>query len=169
MKASYTLFDAAVSSPLPDCMVTMLKDNLLLNAKRDALASVKASLGGKECQDVLGRRKDAAKRAFDKMCKADASTAGASKKGGAQLSMDAFCQDLFDRGVAKEAVITPTSPVKGKKLPEVRTNLSMIDVKGAFVTSQKVEKNNAATTINRNDTGSSFSANANSNRKMSTA
>ena len=140
--------DAEVSSPLPDCMVTMLKDNLLLNAKRDALASVKASLAGKECQDVLGRRKDAAKRAFDKMCKADASTAALSKKNGAQLSMDAFCQDLFDRGVAKEAAITPTSPVKGKKLPEVRTNLSMIDVKGAFVTSQKVEKNNASTTIN---------------------
>ena len=33
-----------VPKPLPGCLETILKDNLLLNAKRDALAEVKAAL-----------------------------------------------------------------------------------------------------------------------------
>uniref|UniRef100_A0A7S2CRY1 EF-hand domain-containing protein n=1 Tax=Haptolina brevifila TaxID=156173 RepID=A0A7S2CRY1_9EUKA len=138
----------SVGTPLPECLTSMLKDNLLLNAKRDALAAVKSQLSDKECQDVLGRKKDAAKKAFEKMCKSDPATAAASKKSGVQLSMDWFCQDLFERGVIKDATVVPTSPVKGKKLPEVKISLSSIDAKGAFVTSQKVEKNNASTTIN---------------------
>ena len=36
--------EAAVSSPLPGCLDTMIKQSLLTNAKRDKLALVKASL-----------------------------------------------------------------------------------------------------------------------------
>ena len=62
--------------------------------------------------------------------------------------MERFTQELFEVGVAKEAAVTPKSAVKGKKLPEIKTNLSIIDAKGAFVTAQKIEKKNANTTIN---------------------
>jgi hypothetical protein len=134
-----------VDVPLPDCLVTMLKENLLLNAKRDQLAAVKAQLKQDGVQDAMQRRRDGLKRVFDKLCKSEKQKPG---KGGPTLSMDVFTQDLFERGIARDVEITPTSPVKGKKLDPVVTKLSVIDAKGAFVTSQKVEKENTATTIN---------------------
>ena len=144
---SMTLAGGATKAdvPLPDCLVTMLKENLLLNAKRDQLAAVKAQLKQDGVQDAMQRRRDGLKRVFDKLCKGEKQKPG---KGGPTLSMDVFTQDLFERGIARDVEITPTSPVKGKKLDPVVTKLSVIDAKGAFVTSQKVEKENTATTIN---------------------
>ena len=56
------------------------------------------------------------------------------------MSLERFAQELYDLGVARELSVTPKSPVKGKTLPEVKTCLSVVDAKGAFATSQKVEK-----------------------------
>ena len=135
-----------VPKPLPGCLETILKDNLLLNAKRDALAEVKAALTTDgPTKQVLAARRDALKSKFDKLVK----SSGA--KPGAGITMERFCQELFELGVAKECVVQPTSPVKGVTLPEARTNLSLIDVKGAFVTSQKVERNNKASTITNDE------------------
>jgi len=135
--------------PLPDCLTAMLKENLLLNAKRDALAAVKAKFKEDAVQDAMQRRRDGLKRVFDKLAKADAANQPKVKGvTGPALSMEGFTQDLFERGIARELEIVPTSPVKGKKLEPVKTNLTIIDAKGAFVTAQKVEKNNQATTIN---------------------
>ena len=68
--------------------------------------------------------------------------------GGPALGMERFCQEMFELGVAKEASVTPVSPVKGVVIPAIKCSLSLIDCKGAFVSSQKVEKNNANDTIN---------------------
>ena len=145
---------SAVPEPLPNCLVTMLKDNLLLNAKRDALASVKAKIleslhSGvpNALQAAVNAKKSDLKYRFEKLAKADP-TAAQHKKTGPQVSIEPFSQHLHEIGIAKEVAVTPKSPVKGKTLPEVKTNLSVLDVKGAFVTAQKIEKKNANTTIN---------------------
>jgi len=139
---------AAVPKPLPGCFESMLKENLLLNAKRDALAGVMASLRtDPETIAILSARKDDLASKFKKLAASDATTAAASKKSGPQVSMERFCQEMFELGLAKEVVVSPISPVKGKTIPDVKTNLSLIDCKGAFVSAQKVEKKNSNTTI----------------------
>ena len=48
----------------------------------------------------MQRRRDGLKRVFDKLCKGEKQKPG---KGGPTLSMDVFTQDLFERGIAREA------------------------------------------------------------------
>jgi hypothetical protein len=36
----------------------------------------------------------------------------------------------------KEVTVTPTSPIKGKAVPEAKTSLTLLDVRGAFVSAQ---------------------------------
>ena len=52
------------------------------------------------------------------------------------VSMERFCQDLFDRKVTKDIMVDPTPIVKGVALPKRHSNLSWLDAKGAFVTCQ---------------------------------
>ena len=143
-----------VKTPLPECLVTMLKDNLLLNAKRDALAETKKQLfADPKAMEAIRKNKDALKARFEKLAKADvAATASSPKKAdGKSVSLERLMQELFEIGVAKEVMVQPISPVKGKTLPSVRTNLTIIDAKGAFVTAQKVEASNANNTVNSDE------------------
>ena len=120
---------------LPECLVTMLKDNLLLNAKRDALAETKKQLfADPKAMEAVRKNKDALKARFEKLAKADvAATASSPKKAdGKSVSLERLMQELFDIGVAKEVMVQPISPVKGKTLPSVRTNLTIIDAKGSL-------------------------------------
>ena len=48
------------------------------------------------------------------------------------MSLERLMQELFDTGVAKEVMVQPISPVKGKTLPSVLTNLTIIDAKGSL-------------------------------------
>jgi len=137
-----------VPKPLPGCLEAMLKDNLLLNAKRDALAGIKAQLvSNAAAKQIIAVRTAPLKRPFEKLAASDPTT-GKDKKSGPAVGIERFCQELFDLGVAKEVIVSPVSPIKGKTLPDIRTNLTMIDCKGAFVSSQKVEKKNSAATVN---------------------
>ena len=62
-------------------------------------------------------------------------TAGAAPS----VSMERFCQDLFDRKVTKDIMVDPTPIVKGMTLPQRHSNLSWLDAKGAFATCQNRE------------------------------
>ena len=132
---------SAVPKPLPGCLETMLKDNLLLNAKRDALNGVIVMINrDASSKEALARRRDALKNKFEKMAKADTATAAANKKGGPALGLDRFCQELYELGVCREVMVEPKSAVKGTTIAPVRTNLTTVDCKGAFASVQKVEK-----------------------------
>lgn len=136
-----------VPQPLPDCLTSMLKDNLLLNAKRDALGEIKAQIGADvEAQAALRSQKEALRAKFERLAKSDTSAAAAAKKGagGAQVSLERFSQEIFDLGLAKEVTVQPKSAVKGKTIPEVKTALTIIDAKGAFVTSQKIDSRSSS-------------------------
>eukprot|EP00966_Prymnesium_polylepis_P296122 6840029-Prymnesium_polylepis.1 len=67
------------------------------------------------------------------------------------IGMELFCQDMTDRGVAGDKYVTPIPSVQGQSHPEVHCNLSMLDMKAAFVTGQIHEANASeeeTTTIN---------------------
>ena len=63
-----------------------------------------------------------------------------SKTGGnmrvPHMSIDQLFADLEKRRVLVDKVVRPSPSVKGTTLPEVHSNLSRQDVKGAFVTCQ---------------------------------
>ena len=46
---------------------------------------------------------------------------------------------MGERGLLKELSVRPTSAIKGQLLPEVHTNLSALDIKGAFAACQDAE------------------------------
>ena len=48
--------------------------------------------------------------------------------------------DKGSRRIVREVTITPTPAVKGMTMPKVHSNLSQLDIKGAFVTAQKVDE-----------------------------
>jgi hypothetical protein len=52
------------------------------------------------------------------------------------VTMELFCDDMMDRSVADDKMISPTPAFTGQILPLVHTNLSQLDCKGAFVTCQ---------------------------------
>ena len=127
---------SAVANPMPGCLETMIKKNLLTNAKRDKLALVKASLvTDKEVTLLMPGLKARLKKAFDAL----SATGVRTLFGKAVISMDMFNQDLVDRGVTKDIMVKPTPAVVGVPLPEVHSNLSWLDCKGAFVTCQSGE------------------------------
>jgi hypothetical protein len=126
---------------LPGCLETLLKNHVLLNAKRDKLALVKSSL--ETDADVLAVLPDLKKRlqkttpeskSFD-----DVTKTGVRKVFGKQvMSMDLLQDELTSRRVTKEITIHPTPKVKGDSYAPRHCNLSWLDAKGAFKTAQWV-------------------------------
>jgi hypothetical protein len=140
---------SAVPEPLPGCLETMLKNHLLLNAKRDALADVMRKMASDgPTKAVLANRRDALRMRFEKLSKSDAKAAAAKASGkGPLVSMERWCEEMFELGLTRDVVVTPTSPIKGKSLPEMKTSLSLIDCKGSFVSGQDMQKKSTSGTI----------------------
>ena len=57
------------------------------------------------------------------------------------MTMDHFVGMLVNRTVAKDVLVHPTPAVSGMAAPEVHSNLSQLDIKGAFVTAQQGDSN----------------------------
>ena len=104
----------AVSAPLPGCLETLLKKHILTKAKTDTLAKVKKMVEkDPEVQIVMRPRKAELEKQFEIAAKSDTTmTAGKSLS----VSMERFCQDLFDRKVTKDIMVDPTPIVKGVAL-----------------------------------------------------
>ena len=127
--------ETAVEYPAPGCLDHLLKKCLLQNAKRDGIALVKSAVAEEpDVQVALWSYKSALLKEFRMVI----GNAGAS---GQNLSMDVFLDDLFDRGIIRDQMVTPKSAVVGQELPQVHLNLSLLDAKAAFVTAQKEEAN----------------------------
>ena len=122
----------APAHPLPECLEVILQKNLLKRAKLDALIKIKKMVSKEPA--VLASLKPLR----PKLKRRFAQLATPSKAAGQELSMsqDAFCTDLFDRGVTKEITLRPKAAVKGALLPEVHSSLSFLDTQGAFATCQ---------------------------------
>jgi hypothetical protein len=131
-----------VNLPLPGCLETLLNKNILKNAKRDRLAKVRRAV--LEFPDVQAALKAAApklKPHFEAAVKGDTSVQTTGSK--LVMGMDAFCQDLVDRKVAKDIIVKPTPAVKGMVPPNVHSNLAWLDAKAAFVSGQKADEKDA--------------------------
>ncbi|KOO22536.1 hypothetical protein Ctob_006009 [Chrysochromulina tobinii] len=120
---------AAVANPLPGCLEALLRKSLLQSAKRDGVASVKAAINDDpDVQVALWSYKANLAKRWKLLT-----------QGEKVLSMDAFLENLFDRGIIRDQMVAPTSAVVGATPPAVHLNLSLLDAKGAFVTAQKDE------------------------------
>ena len=129
---------------MPKCLENMLKDNLL-NAKRDSLATVKAAIGTDGATKQIIARQRNLKSKFEKLCKSETSVK--DKKSGPQRHGPLLPEPLRAwRCQGGQRAVQVAG--QGQTIPEVKTNLTLIDVKGAFVTSQKVEKKGNNSTIN---------------------
>ena len=133
----------APAHPLPDCLDAILQKNLLKRAKLDSLIKIKKMVSKEPA--VLASLKPLRpklKRRFTQL-------ATPSKTAPRELSMsqDAFCTDLFDRGVTKEITLRPKAAVKGALLPEVHSSLSFLDTQGAFATCQQDGEDDDALTM----------------------
>jgi hypothetical protein len=122
--------------PLPGCLEQMLTKSVLKKAKQDTLGKVKKMIEkSMDVKAVLREHAPKLKREFDRLTP---NRQGANQRGSARptLMLDQLVRDLTERGVCRDAVVRPTPAVRGMVLPEVHTSLSVLDVRGAFVTSQ---------------------------------
>ena len=85
-------------------------------------------------QAVVRARQPALEKAFRAK-----SSAQHSKTANPTMTMEQFIAQMVDRRVAKDILVEPTPNVSGAKVPEVHSNLSQLDIKGAFVTAQQGE------------------------------
>ena len=126
---------------LPQCLETLLKRNLLTKAKQDTLGKVRRMVEKEpEVQMALRPLKPRLRPPFAAACAADSTPAGTAPT----MSMETFCQDLFDRKVTRDVTVRPTPAVIGASVAPVHSNLSWLDAKGAFVTCQASGESDAA-------------------------
>ena len=114
----------------------MLRMSLLQSAKRDSIAKVRSAVHDEpEVQVALWSFKPALGKCFrDAVARANPN---APNDESGKMSMDLLLDDLFDRGIIRDHMVAPTPSVVGGVLPEVNLSLSLLDVKGCFVTAQK--------------------------------
>jgi hypothetical protein len=130
--------ERTVSQPLPDCLGRMLKKKILKNAKRDDLAKVKARVQKEpDVKAVLRAAGARLKREFEPKC---GTNSGRVSTRTPSMTMETFVHELFERGVMKDVTVHPTPAVTGTVPPPVHSNLSALDIKGAFVTGQTGEQ-----------------------------
>ena len=128
---------------LPSCLENMLKNNILLKAKRDQvpgwLAEIQVS---KDCQKVIDVRREKMRMRWrfdagkgEQGAQMDNKEKGHSDTG---LSMDlpTFVDAMNDRGLMKDLFIAPQPPVVGMAVEKVHLNLSALDIKAAFAGAQ---------------------------------
>ena len=126
----------APAHPLPECLEQMLQQKLLQGAKRSGLAAVKEEmLTDPEVLVLFKQRRQELRRAFEAADRAK----GRRLFARSLLDLSSLTHLLSEHGLLKELMVRPTSAFKGALLPEVHTNLSALDVKGAFVTCQAAE------------------------------
>ena len=120
---------------LPGCLETLLKDVLLKKAKTDTLAKVKKVIEvDPECQRVFKEHRAYFKEAFKKRS-VDGNEAGKEET----WTLEVMMEDFLDRQLLKDVIIHPTPAVSGTTPPDVHSNLSWLDAKGAFATCQNRE------------------------------
>ena len=118
---------------LPGCLETLLKDVLLKKAKTDTLAKIKKVIqGDPACQAVFQEHRAYFKEEFGERAK-DGNEAGTEPT----WTLEVMMEDFLDRKLLKDVVVHPTPAVSGTSPPDVHSNLSWLDAKGAFVTAQE--------------------------------
>ena len=125
---------------------------LLKKAKTDTLAKLKkVILADPACQAVLKEHRAYFKEEFGERS-VDGNEAGKSET----WTLEIMMEDFKDRGLLIDRIIHPTPSVAGTTPPDVHTNLSWLDVKGAFVTAQEKDDtlaaSNGKTTMDANMT-----------------
>ena len=128
--------------PVPSALRDLLFNVLLKKAKTDSLAKVKKELvADPDCQRVIKERRSALAKEFKKI-----SLDGVERGFDATTSMDQLQKDVFERNVLKDVHVSPTPAVTGDTPPDVHSNLSWLDFKGAFVTGQDKDASGADNT-----------------------
>ena len=117
---------------LPGCLEDLIRNVLLKKAKTDTLAKTKKVLqADPECQKIIKERRAELAKQFKKLG-VDGIEAGT----GLTTTLEKLMEDFMGRNVTKDITVKPTPAVKGAVVPDVHSNLSWLDCKGAFVTAQ---------------------------------
>ena len=128
-------------------LATLLDKHVLKNAKKDALGSVKAEIeSSAEIQELFKTYGKQLRKCWKEI---NGGSGPMKVEGKEVISMETFCMDMgqagksdFEKGsrrIVREVTVKPTPAVKGMTMPPVHSNLSQLDIKGAFVTAQKVD------------------------------
>ena len=129
--------EASVPFPLPGCLDTLLNKSILKKAKSDDLAKILKRIQKEpECQAVVRARQAQLEKAFKVK-----SSAAHSKTANPLMTMEQFVAQCVDRRFAKDVIVHPMPNISGVAVPDVHSNLSQLDIKGAFVTAQQGEGN----------------------------
>ena len=127
----------SVEFPLPGCLDTLLNKSILKKAKGDNLAKILKRIQKEpEVQAVVRARAPALEKQFK-----GKSSAAYSKTANPLMTMEQFVAMMVDRSVAKDVIVHPEPNISGAFVPDVHSNLSQLDIKGAFVTAQQGDSN----------------------------
>ena len=128
-------------------LAILLDKHLLKNAKKEALGGIKAEIqASAEIQGIFKKYSKELRKEWKMINNGQ----GPMKVEGKEvITMEQFCMDLGQAGkddsdkgarrIVRELTVTPTPAVKGMQMPKVHSNLSQLDIKGAFITAQKVD------------------------------
>ncbi|KOO35144.1 acetyl-coa carboxylase, partial [Chrysochromulina tobinii] len=117
-----------------ECLLldTLLNKSILKRAKSDNLAkTLKRIKKEPEVQAVFARNKPELLKFF-----LSKSTATHSKTANPTMTMETFVAQCVERRVCKDTIVKPETNVSGAIVPDVHSNLSQLDIKGAFMTAQ---------------------------------
>ena len=125
---------------LPGCLESLLKDCLLKKAKTDTLAKMKKVINADAaCQKVITEHKSYFKEQFKNKA-VDGNEAGKEPT----WTLEIMMADFLERKLLKDVIVHPTPAVAGTTPPDVHSNLSWLDAKGAFVSAQEKDDSQAA-------------------------
>jgi hypothetical protein len=125
-----------VEKPMPGCLDTLMKV-ILKKAKTDGLTKVlKRVMKEPDIRAIFNANKPALKKAFD----ARSNAASAATKA-PTMSLESLLGVFNERHVVKDAIINPTPAISGAYTPDLHSNLSQLDVRGAFVTVARQRSN----------------------------
>ena len=121
-------------APLPDCLRFFLHERLLKRAKRDTLRDTLREWRADAGAQQAFKAREKALRAWFATRAAEATLD--RKKKATVLGMEVFLREMEARKVVGDRQVAPVPAVTGVVLPTVHTNLSVLDVKGAFACCQ---------------------------------
>ena len=124
--------NSVVDKPMPGCLDTLLKNSILKKAKSDGLAKIlKIVIKDPEIRAVFNTKGGPLKKAFESHSNKKQSATKAPT-----MTLEQLIGAMNHRKVAKDVIVDPAPAITGYYTPTAHSNLSQLDIRGAFVTAQ---------------------------------
>lgn len=125
-----------MSVPLPDCLDSILQNQILKGAKRSKMSKMKSELKGAKPDSIFGNYRGALKKEFEAAVKKREKMPAVSLFAKFMMSRPTLVADFKDRGVIVAKSVKGKPKVTGDAAVDIELTLSALDVESAFTLCQ---------------------------------